>query len=122
MEKYLGLPAIVGRSMKHAFSYLLKKVEKTIAGWNYRLLSKGGKELLLKAIAQAIPTYTMPVFEITPDLCDKIEKKMNRYWWSHNRSGTVICWTKWEDLCKKKEAGGLGFRRMHDFNQAMLAR
>lgn len=72
MEKYLGLSAVVGRSRKQAFSYLLKKIEKTMLRWNYKLLSKGGKEVLLKAVAQAIPTYTMSVFMITPDLCAKI--------------------------------------------------
>lgn len=118
----MGLPAVVGWSKNQAFSYLLKKIEKTMSGWNYKFLSKGSKEVLLKAVAQAIPTYTMSVFKITPHLCEKIEKKMNCYWWSHNRAGTGIFWKKWMDLCKPKDAGGIGFRRMHDFNCAMLAR
>lgn len=32
MEKYLGLPAVVGRSKKKAFSYLMQKIEKVIMG------------------------------------------------------------------------------------------
>lgn len=46
---------------------------------------------------------------------------MNHYWWSHNWVEIGIFWMKWQELFKKKEAGGLGFRRMHDFNRAMLA-
>lgn len=47
---------------------------------------------------------------------------MNRFWWSHNKADTVICWTKWDDLCKKKIIGGLEFRQLHDFNRVMLAK
>lgn len=109
-------------SKKKAFSYLINKVQKAIAGWNDKLLSTGGKEVLLKAVAQAIPTYTMPVFLITPDLCSQIERKMNKCWWSHNNKGTGICWTKWDELCKSKQTGGLEFRHLQDFNKVMLAK
>lgn len=44
MEKYLGLPTVVGRSKRKAFAYLTNKIKKVIAGWNYKLLSKGGKK------------------------------------------------------------------------------
>lgn len=63
---------------RKAFAYLTKKVEKAIGGWNNKLLYTCGKEALLKAVAQEIPTYMMSVFLITPDLCGRIERKMNR--------------------------------------------
>lgn len=103
MEKYLGLPAIVGRGQRKAFSYLMQKTERAITSWNTILLSKGGKEVLLKAVAQAIPTYTMYVFLITPTLCDRMENKMNRYWWSHNRLGSGIFWSKWMNFVRRRK-------------------
>lgn len=69
MERYLGLPTIVGKSKKKAFGYLLNKIQNVIAGWNHKLLSKGDKETLLKAVAHAIPVYTMSLFLVTPSLC-----------------------------------------------------
>ena len=61
-ETYLGLPTLVGRVKYHNFSYLMDRVWKKLQGWKGSLLSKAGKEILIKAIAQAIPTYNMGVF------------------------------------------------------------
>jgi hypothetical protein len=43
------------------------------------LLSKAGKEILVKAAAQAIPTYAMSCFDLTKGLCEAV---IARYWWS----------------------------------------
>jgi hypothetical protein len=64
-EKYLGLPVYISRSKKEAFQYVKDKIWKRIQGWKEKLLSKSGKEILVKAVAQAIPTYTMSCFDLT---------------------------------------------------------
>lgn len=55
--KYLGLPSLVGRSKKRVFSFIKEKVWKRIRSWNSKLLSRAGKAVLLKSVAQAIPSY-----------------------------------------------------------------
>jgi hypothetical protein len=61
-EKYLGLPVYVGRSKRKAFAYLKDKNWARIQGWMEKLLAKAGKEILVKAVAQAIPSYAMSCF------------------------------------------------------------
>ena len=58
-EKYLGLPIMVGRSKKIIFSHVKERVWKKLKGWKSCLLSRAGKEVLLKLVIQAIPSYAM---------------------------------------------------------------
>ena len=61
-ENYLGLPTLIGRSKYQAFAVLKDKVWKKLQGWKGIKLSRAGKEVLIKAVAQSLPTYTMGVF------------------------------------------------------------
>ncbi|XP_019182405.1 PREDICTED: uncharacterized protein LOC109177491 [Ipomoea nil] len=119
--KYLGLPSFVGRNKKAAFSYIEDKIRQRILSWNKKLLSQAGKEILLKSVAQAMPTFSMSVFLLPMGICTAIERTMNRYWWgSGNERG--IHWKAWDKLCIPKKYGGLGFKELHTFNIAMLGK
>jgi hypothetical protein len=63
-EKYLGLPVYVGRSRSKTFEYLKDRLWKQIQGWMERMLSKAGKDILIKACAQAISTFAMSCFDL----------------------------------------------------------
>ena len=121
-EKYLGLPVYMGRSKVQTFNYLKERVWKRIQGWKEKLLSRAGKDVLIKAIAQAIPTYAMSCFDLRKTLCDDISTMICRYWWSQQEKENKMHWLSWELLCSRKKKGGLGYRDLHLFNLAMLAR
>ena len=55
-EKYLGLPSLVrnGKGKKESFSYIKEKVWQKLQGWEAKLLSQAGREVLLKEVIQAI--------------------------------------------------------------------
>lgn len=83
---------------------------------------KLGKVTLLKTAAQVIPNFWMNMFLIPADICDTIEKRMNRFWWSNKDTGSGIKWLSWGRMCECKEGGGLGFKNLKDFNILMLAK
>ena len=70
-KKYLGLPSIIGKSKVEIFVEIKERVEKKLSWWKEKMLSVGGREILIKAVAQAIPTYTMSCFQIPKSLCDE---------------------------------------------------
>ena len=50
-NKYLGLSSIIGRSKAQVFAEVKDKVAKKLAGWKGKLLSIGGREILIKVVA-----------------------------------------------------------------------
>ena len=83
--KYLGLPSLIDRSKKKVFEILKERVGKKRAGWKGKLLSMGGKEIFIKAVALAIPTYTMSCFLLPQGLCDDMERMMKNFWWGQRQ-------------------------------------
>ena len=53
---------MIGRSKKQVFNEIKERVGKKLMGWKEKLLSIGGREILIKVVAQAVPTYTMGCF------------------------------------------------------------
>jgi hypothetical protein len=47
--------------------------------WKIKFLSQAGNEILLKAVIQAIPTYSMSVFIIPSTPCEKINGTMQNF-------------------------------------------
>ncbi|KAK3228647.1 hypothetical protein Dsin_000528 [Dipteronia sinensis] len=91
-ESYLGLPCIVG------------------------------KEILVKVVVQAPPSYAMSMFRLPKSLINEIHRLCDRFWWGGNEKKRKIHWCSWKHLCKEKCDGGLGFHNPETSNRAFLAK
>ena len=82
----------------------------------------GGKKVLIKSVAQAIPVYSMSCFRLPRGLCDKITSIICQFWWGSKRGKRKPNWVAWDVMTRPKHVGGLGFRDIEIFNLALLAR
>ena len=121
-DKYLGLPSRVGRQKKASFDYIKERIWRKLQGWEERLLSQVGREVLIKAVVQAIPTYTMYCFKFSLGLCHEIEVFIRKFWWGQRGDRRKIHWVKWKNMCETKSEGGMGFKELPLFNDALLAK
>jgi hypothetical protein len=119
-ERYLGMPIDVGSSVTGVFSYLKDRVWKKVQGWMEQCLWTGGKEVLIKVVARAIPTYSMACFRLPRGLCKHIDGLLRDFWWGGKEGKRKTCWVAWDDMSMPKGLGGLGFRNIKLFNLALL--
>jgi hypothetical protein len=80
-EKYLGMPTDVGSSRSSAFKYIKDRIWSRIQGWLEKLLSVGGKDVLIKSVVQAIPIFSMACFKLPRGLCLHINSMVMKFWW-----------------------------------------
>ncbi|KAM1958038.1 hypothetical protein ACFX15_003481 [Malus domestica] len=62
--RYLGLQSDFGHSKKVVFEEVRDRLESRLAGWGEQFLSQAGKEVLVKAVAMAMPNYAMSCFKL----------------------------------------------------------
>lgn len=83
-DRYLGLPAMVGRQKRNFFNELRLRVDKKLSDLREQIFSCGRKEVVIKAVAQAIPAYTMTAFCLPMSICESFQLKFMAFWWGSN--------------------------------------
>lgn len=121
--KYLDLPSMVGRDRNVVFAYIKDRVWHKINSWSSKCLSKDGREVMIKSVLQAIPSYVMSLFLLPTTLISTIEKMINSFWWGAGGGSNMgIHWLSWEKLSMHKVHDGMGFKDLTTFNLAMLGK
>ncbi|XP_021595134.1 uncharacterized protein LOC110602012 [Manihot esculenta] len=68
-DKLLGLPADIQRSKNQAFVNIKERLSNKTASWKENLLSKDGREVLIKSVATALTVYAMSCFKFSSSFC-----------------------------------------------------
>ncbi|XP_058725614.1 uncharacterized protein LOC131596896 [Vicia villosa] len=121
-SKYLGLPVVFGRLKRDVFTMVIERVWNKLKEWKERFLSRAGKEVLIKAVAQAIPTYIMSCYKLPESTCHEIETLLAKLWWGSRNGERKVHWLSWDKMARAKGVRGLGFRGVSDFNTSFLGK
>ena len=120
--RYLGLPLVGGRLSSREWQPVVATMERCLGGWRARLLSRGGRLVLLKAVLFAIPTYYMSLFRVPVGVRKRMEAIMRNFFWhGAETDGTRgLALVKWSTVCRPTAEGGLGVRNLKHTNTALL--
>lgn len=91
-NKYLGFPTPEGRLSKGKFQRLQERIWKRIMMWGENFLSAGGKEIMLKAVIQAMSVYVMGVFKLPDSVCDDLNRLSCNFWWGAEKGRRKTHW------------------------------
>lgn len=120
--RYLGLPETVGRNKYDAFSYIIQRLQGKLDSWYSQFLSQAGKEVLIKSVVTALPTYSISCFLLSKKLLSQISAKIRHLWWSSGKDKHKMPWVSWDKMTRLKQYGGMGFKDLQKFNIALLAK
>ena len=78
-------------------------------GWKEKNISKAGREVLIKSMAQAIPTYSMSIFKIPKAMCDGMNSVWAKYWWGRLRMSGKFIGSTWANCALLRIGVGWAF-------------
>ncbi|XP_060182538.1 uncharacterized protein LOC132612249 [Lycium barbarum] len=119
---YLGCPIYYARSKMSFYSELIAKVRNRLQGWKGKLLSFGGRAILLKHVLQAMPMHLLSAVDPPSFVIKKLHKVFAQFFWSNTVGERGRHWTGWDIVCLPCDEGGLGFRSLSDMSMALFAK
>ena len=64
----------------------------------------------------------MGMFKFPAALCEELSQIIRNFWWGDEEERRKTHWLAWDKLTRPKSEGGMGFRDLGLFNQALLAK
>ncbi|KAG6469541.1 hypothetical protein ZIOFF_070470 [Zingiber officinale] len=116
---YLGVPIISGNKRTVHFAPLLAKIQRKFQGWNLSRLSHGGRLMLIQSVLSSLPVYLLQVIQPPLEALRKLEGVFASFFWSSVGHDRKVHWVAWRDICRPKQEGGLGIRRLSEVGAAL---
>ncbi|XP_058784312.1 uncharacterized protein LOC131659088 [Vicia villosa] len=99
---------------------LLDNVRRRLNSWKGRWLNFGGRITLLKSVLSSLAIFTLSFYKAPKKVIAELNKLKSNFLRGGSEEKRKVHWVSWNDLCIPVEKGGLGFRRLDEFNKALL--
>lgn len=113
--KSVGLPfKYLGTLMHHKklsnkdWQIIEEKFQKKLSSWKGKLLSFGGRLVLINLVLTSLAMYMLSFFEVPRGVLQKLDYYRSRFFWQSDDHRKKYRLTKWSIVCRPKEVGGLG--------------
>ena len=120
--RYLGVPLISTRLKATDCRALVDRILGRIKVWTNRFLSYAGRLQLIQSVLFNIQSYWCAHFILPAKVTKEIESILSAFLWngvSLHRHGAKVSWA---DISIPKAEGGLGIKKVRDWNAASMAR
>lgn len=90
--------------------------------WKNKLLTLGGRYVLIKHVLHSLSTYQISVINPPKGVIDNIHRLLARFFWGNFGETKGRHWIAREKLCFPLEEGGIGIRSLHHIVGALFGK
>jgi hypothetical protein len=120
--KYLGIPMSPGRIKLKDWAILESRFQKRLSSWKGKLLSTGGRLVLINSVLSSLPMFMMSFFRVPKGILKKLDYYRSRFFWQSDEHKKKYRLAKWTILSKPKCVGGLGILNLEIQNICLLSK
>nr|XP_016457134.1 PREDICTED: uncharacterized protein LOC107781021 [Nicotiana tabacum] len=119
---YLGCPIFYARRRMEYYQDLMTKVLDKLQDWKGKMLSIGGRAVLISHVLQTMPIHLLASVNPPHYVINKLHKIFAQFFWSNTVGVSNRHWASWNNLCLPCEEGGVGFRSLHAVSTALFCK
>ncbi|MCH88765.1 RNA-directed DNA polymerase (Reverse transcriptase), partial [Trifolium medium] len=118
--KYLGLPVGANPRRMSTWDPLVEKIRRKLNSWGNKLISLGGRIVLIKLVLNSIPIFHLSFMKMPVQVIKKVTRIQRDFLWGGVKGGRKLSWVKWKVVCQPNKNGGLGIRDLKVTNISLL--
>jgi hypothetical protein len=99
-----------------------ERFQKKLCGWKGKLLSVGGRLVLINSVLTSLTLYMLSFLEVPRGVLKKLDYYRSRFFWQCDEHKKKYRLTKWSILCMPKDFGGLGIQNLDIQNKCLLSK
>ncbi|GJX55137.1 RNA-directed DNA polymerase, eukaryota, partial [Tanacetum coccineum] len=118
--QYLGVNIGSHVSRIKSWDIVLNKVQGRLSKWKSKVLSVGGRLILLKSVLGATPIYYMSMYKAPMYMINKFEAIRSHFFNGGDPNNRKMTFVKWENVLASKDKGGMGVSSFFAHNRAFI--
>ncbi|XP_062080677.1 uncharacterized protein LOC133785463 [Humulus lupulus] len=119
---YLGIPLRPTKWKAMDYDLILMKIRLRLHGCASRNLSYVGRVQLIHSVLLGIRNYWMSIFLLPQRVIKEIDRLCRNFLWGEKGTRSKFHLTSWDQVCRPKIHGGLGFKEGPLWNKIKLAK
>ncbi|WVZ51479.1 hypothetical protein U9M48_002624, partial [Paspalum notatum var. saurae] len=120
--RYLGLLMHYRKLRNSGRKHIEERFKKCLIGWKGKLLSVGGRLVLINSVLSSLPMFMLSFFAIPKGVLRKLDYFRSRFFRQNDQHKKKFHLIKWDHIRQPKEQGGLGIIDLKVQNKCLLSK
>jgi hypothetical protein len=118
----LGIPMHHKKISNADWKIIKEKFEKKLSSWKGKLLSYGGRLVLINSVLSSLDMFMISFYEVPKCVLRKLDFYRSRFFLQGDDHKKKYRLAKWSIICRPKDQGGLGVIDLGIQNSCLLSK